>query len=808
MADPFGRRFLPQIGYWNENTGIMQNGALFAMLHVAGHASDLASARAMIAARDQLNMTMMNIADPNLEVWFHFVRAAEQKPTVLPPADTWFGRRFDVAYRACLEGGLFRNDLFVTFVLRPAFDARKMLARLFGRGPRAPRELPSAERTMVQDFEALVGSAEAELRRYGVRRLGIRREGERTFMEMAEALHYILHGYARKIGTIAGTGRMGRLICPSRPVFGHKAYRLDSDLGSHLGAVLSLMDYPEPVTPTMFEALVRAPFACTLTNSFQFRSRAKAMSKLVFKERQMRSSNDPAKSQLAAVERAKDELQSRAYVNGEHHFALAVRAPTLEALDRAAAVAATMLSNAGITAVRENEALRPGFYAQLPGCAQWRPRPGGINSRNLASLAALNNVPVGQPQSRWGAPIIMFRTTADTEYAFHLQAQGSPSIPAEDLANVLTIGRSGSGKTTLTGAVTVLSGRQGVQRVVIDKDLGLAPCIEACSGDYLVIPANEDTGVAPLLAAQDTPKWRAHIEDLVIDLVQAGGSPGEPYQFTADEDARLRRAVEMQVQMPPELRELGGIQAMLGQRNKDGAAARLKKWCRGERLGWVFDGAHDVLRGGNAVTGFDTTALLKNTMVAGPLLRHLFYRTDQRITGSPLLIAIDEFWQASDKPVFVDMTNDKAKTGRKREVALILATQSAHDALASPMAHTLKQQFPTKIFFGDEEASADELIDGLGLTVPEYKAVTQMLPRMQHAFLIKRPGASVICRNDLSKALAQVSVLSGRDATYELMRELQATHGPAPEQWVPFFEEQAPQLSKKPRVRRKEQEFV
>ena len=73
------------------------------------------------------------------------------------------------------------------------------------------------------------------------------------------------------------------------------------------------------------------------------------------------------------------------------------------------------------------------------------------------------------------------------------------------------------------------------------------------------------------------------------------------------------------------------------------------------------------------------------------------------------------------------------------------------------LAHTLKQQFPTKIFFGDEEASADELIDGLGLTVPEYKAVTQILPRMQHAFLIKRPGASVICRNDLSKALAHAA---------------------------------------------------
>jgi type IV secretory pathway VirB4 component len=32
--------------------------------------------------------------------------------------------------------------------------------------------------------------------------------------------------------------------------------------------------------------------------------------------------------------------------------------------------------------------------------------------------------------------------------------------------------------------------------------------------------------------------------------------------------------------------------------------------------------------------------------------------------------------------VFIDMANDKAKTGRKREVALMLATQFARDALS------------------------------------------------------------------------------------------------------------------------------
>ena len=802
MADAFARRFLPQIGYWNENTGILQNGALFATLHAAGHASDLASASAITNARDQLNMTLINISDPNLEVWVHLVRADRQTPMALPPCESWFAQRFDAAYRECMGDSLYRNDLFITFILKPQFDLKRVISGLANRGAASPRGIPAASDILLQDFQEIVDRAQSNLARYGVRRLGVRQEGDGpAFLELAEAQHHILHGYPRPIGAIAGTGRMGRVVLPSRPTFGHQAYRLSSDLGDVYGSVLSLMDYPATVQPMMFDALLRAPFGFTLTNSFTFAGRAKALGRLAFREKQLRSSNDRARSQVADLDREMDELQGRAYVMGSHHFALAIRGHTMVDLDRKVSAATSMLSNAGVTVARENEALRAAFFAQIPGNAQWRPRPGGINSRNLASLAALNNVPVGPKRSRWGAPIMTLRTVCDTEYAFHLQANAGSSAPGSELAHTMLFGASGSGKTVLLASIAVLTERQGLNRVLIDKDLGLAPCVEACGGDYLVIPAGIDTGVAPLLAAEDTPAWRWHLEVLITELIAVG----EPYATTPEEDARIRRAVEMQLHMPPEMRSIAGIQVMLGQRDQQGAAGRLKRWCRGERLGWVFDGHQDVLRTGNKLSGFDTTALLKSGEVAAPLLRHLFFRMNQRIDGSPMLVAIDEFWQAADKDIFVDMAIDIAKTGRKREVALLLATQSARDALNSPMAHTLREQFPTKIFYGDETASAEDLIEGLGLTLTEYKTVTQVLPRMPYSFLIKRPGASVIVRHDLSRAMAQVSVLSGRDTTYALMRELQARVGRDPATWVPSYEDQAPRLAAGPaRYRKKE----
>ena len=94
----------------------------------------------------------------------------------------------------------------------------------------------------------------------------------------------------------------------------------------------------------------------------------------------------------------------------------------------------------------------------------------------------------------------MLRTTADTEYAFHFQVQGSAQIPAEDLGNCLLIGPAGSGKTGLLGSVCLLALRNTRTRVVmVDKDYGLSVMVRAAGGSYLVLPSGSPSGLAPLL---------------------------------------------------------------------------------------------------------------------------------------------------------------------------------------------------------------------------------------------------------------------------------------------------------------------
>ena len=76
-----------------------------------------------------------------------------------------------------------------------------------------------------------------------------------------------------------------------------------------------------------------------------------------------------------------------------------------------------------------------------------------------------------------------------------------------------------------------------------------------------------------------------------------------------------------------------------------GAAARLRRWGRGARLGRAFAHAQEDLRMDARMVGFDTTALLRDEQVCSPTLSYLFYRTRKLIDGRPIVLAVDEFWQ-------------------------------------------------------------------------------------------------------------------------------------------------------------------
>jgi len=119
-SDRHTRRFAPQTGHLTDSIFVNQDGSLGVMYQLAGLAAELVGTRPTSAAHMSLIQLMGNIADPRIEWWDHSVRRDGQAMSTLPVVNNWFGARFDAACRVTQgNGGLFRNDLFVTIIMLP-----------------------------------------------------------------------------------------------------------------------------------------------------------------------------------------------------------------------------------------------------------------------------------------------------------------------------------------------------------------------------------------------------------------------------------------------------------------------------------------------------------------------------------------------------------------------------------------------------------------------------------------------------------------------------------------------------------------
>ena len=184
--------------------------------------------------------------------------------------------------------------------------------------------------------------------------------------------------------------------------------------------------------------------------------------------------------------------------------------------------------------------------------------------------------------------------------------------------------------------------------------------------------------------------------------------------------------------------------------------------------------------------GFDMTDFLANDAVRGPVLGYLFHRIGtELIDGSPLVIAIDEFWRPLGDPGFRDWLEDKLKTMRKQNGFFVFATQSPADALRSPIAHSIIDQCATQILLPNSKATPEHYMTGLKLSPREYALVRQEMADRQ--FLIRQDRASVVAELDLTGFDDELAVLSGRQASVELLDRLRTKLGDDPALWMPAF---------------------
>ena len=239
--------------------------------------------------------------------------------------------------------------------------------------------------------------------------------------------------------------------------------------------------------------------------------------------------------------------------------------------------------------------------------------------------------------------------------------------------------------------------------------------------------------------------------------------------------------------MPVELRSLAGLREFLGHSDPMGIGPRLEKWCRGNALGWAFDGERDDVVIDEAITGFDMTQLLEHDEVCAPAGAYLLYRVTQILDGRRVVLSIDEFRFYLKNPQFAAVVDNLLLTVRKSNGAVFLALQMPEHILESPLGPSIVAQCQTKIMYPSPTADRAVYIDGLKCTEGEYRAVREDMLIGKRRFLLKREQGSVICEFDLGAMRDYIAVLSGRANTVRFAEKLRKQLGDEPNRWLPEF---------------------
>ncbi|NOT72558.1 MAG: VirB4 family type IV secretion/conjugal transfer ATPase [Hyphomicrobium sp.] len=767
------QEFIPFGRHADAQTITIGTQGLMTMVEIDGFAFETEEARDLNGLQARLNTLWRNIADPRLALYYLLIRRRVHRYPE-GKSDSPFAAALDAKYRTRLASeALYENRLILALVWMPGTDAERTAAAVFAKLRRA-RETQSET-----DPKALKALADAtrlvltELAPLGARQLGLSDDKGLLTSELSTVLHRLLGGRLAQVPLTRGAIR--HAIHTDRIIIGRETLELRDPGATRYAGMLGIKEYPARTSPGMLNELLALPFELTAVQSFRFIDKASARAILSRKQNQMLNAADKAFSQVAELSEALDDLESNRWVLGEHHLSVAVFADSVAALNDHLAAARSAAAAGGAVIVREDLGLEAAWWAQLPGNFRFRKRSGAITSANFASLSPFHGFPKGRAAGNpWGPAVAMFKTQSGAPYFFNFHDG--------DLGNTFICGPSGSGKTVVLNFLLAQVTKHGARIVLFDKDRGADLFIRALGGTYLPLKSGVPTGFAPLKAIPYDAAGQAFLTRWLESL--AGGV------LVAHDKEALSGAVAALGESPLENRTLGALRSYLDQTDTNGLAARLKRWQRGEALGWVFDNPQDVLDASVTYSGYDMTEFLENPEIRSPLMAYVFERIERTITGQRIVIAIDEFWKALGDPIFSDLANNKLKTIRKQNGLMVFATQSPADALRSKIAHTIIEQCPTQIFMANGRASASDYVTGMKLTTREFELVARELTPESRRFLIKQGHASVVTELDLSGFDDELAILSGRTANVQLAEHIRdtITQSDSGEDWMTEFQ--------------------
>jgi len=390
-----------------------------------------------------------------------------------------------------------------------------------------------------------------------------------------------------------------------------------------------------------------------------------------------------------------------------------------------------IVNGLGFTTIREGVNAVEAWLSSLPGHAYANVRQPLVHTLNLAHLMPLSSVWAGPTRNAHldGPPLLYASTAGSTPFRL--------STHVGDVGHMLVVGPTGAGKSVLLALIALQFRRYpDAQLYIFDKGFSARAAVLAMGGAHHALGLGSDAsdGLAfQPLRHIDSSVERSWAAEWIAALLAH-----EKVVVTPEVKDALWSALRSLASAPPEERTLTGLALLL---QSKALRVALGAYTLEGPYGRLLDAAEQKLALAD-VQCFETEALMGQAGVVAPVLTYLFHRLEERFDGRPTLLILDEAWIFLDHPLFAARIREWLKVLRKKNVAVLFATQSLADIAGSSIAPAIIESCPQRILLPNDRAiepQSREAYQLFGLNERQIELVSRATPK-RHYYLQSARG--------------------------------------------------------------------
>ena len=430
-----------------------------------------------------------------------------------------------------------------------------------------------------------------------------------------------------------------------------------------------------------------------------------------------------AAAESAALGDALVELQTEGVPWGRLAASLSVHAPEVEQLEELDSSVVKIFTGRDIKILREGYGQLSAWFARLPGQAasrQLRRMP--VSAGTALCCSAIFAPGHGDAQSdHLEAPsLATLETRCGTLYDYDLFA-------GSDVGHTLALGSTGAGKSFLLNFLLVHALRYNPRVCVLDLGGSYRHLTAMLGGSYLRLDGVGDSTPLRPFTLPEGERTCEFLTGWITQLLKLGG-----YDTTGDDTTDIRARVEDLYGIAEEKRRMSSLVETLPQKMK----AAMTRWIGAGQWGKVFD----VPGQGTEIDGSDWQVVdlagakdfpdLVSAALTYCLERLRLELERPEETTRLKILVVDEAWRFLAEPATANYLAEAARTWRKRNAALILATQSVTDVVGGSATGALIESIPNRLFLSIRDLS-HEAAAKLQLSDAETKLIRSLIPKRE-----------------------------------------------------------------------------